>query len=275
MKSPFNFKIEYQNGEKYDIHDDDIWVESFRILSPSVDYEADDIEGVNGSTPLGSSFNTRNIRVVMQKEGIDLEDFDLWRDEIFNVFRPGEPLKISRDIQPNKIIVCYVSNEYDIDYSTCQDGEFTIEFIMFEPFIKSKLTTADIDTNGLRYGDGWSYGMGLLYDDESHEYTHNDTSFNIYNAGNVPIHPFQQDLKITIEGASKGYELRNETTGDVLKITDDVNGVIVMDGANITDRNSQALRKTNRKYISLAKKWNSFTQNQNAKVSFDFRFYYF
>lgn len=274
MKSPFNFTIEYQNGDKYDIHDDDIWVESFRILSPSVNYNTGDIEGRNGQVHYGSDFNTRNIRISMQKHGVDLEDFDLWRDEVFNIFRPGEPLKLIRDIQPHKVIECYVSNEYDIDYTTCQDGDFTIEFIMFEPFIKSRLTTSDIDKEGLRYGDGWSHGMGLLYDDESHRYTHNDTSFNIYNAGNVPVHPFQQDLKITIEDASKGYELKNETTGDVFKITDDVNGAIIMDGANITNGNSQALGKTNRKYISLARKWNSFTQNQSAKVSFDFRFYY-
>ena len=116
--------------------------------------------------------------------------------------------------------------------------------------------------------------MGLLYDEESHKYTHTARSFRVYNAGNVDIHPFEQDSRIEITGASKGYELKNTTTGDVFKLTDTVNGKVVLDGANITDNNSQALRKTNRKYISLKSGWNEFTQSQDTEVKFDFRFYY-
>src|SRR5690625_7272011 len=94
--------------------------------------------------------------------------------------------------------------------------------------------------------------MGLLYDNESHRYTHSARTFEIYNAGNVPIHPFQQELKISILGAGKGFELRNRTTGDVFRLTDQINGVIVIDGANITDNSIQALRKTNRQFITIA-----------------------
>src|SRR5690625_638602 len=132
-------------------------------------------------------------------------------------------------------------------------------------------TTADIDSNGLRYSDElWSYGMGLLYDNESHRYTHSSRSFEIYNAGNVPIHPFQQELKISILGAGAGLELRNRTTGDIFRATDQINGVIVIDGANITDNGIQALRKTNRQFITLAPGWNAFTQKRSSRIFFDF-----
>src|SRR5690625_3320559 len=150
---------------------------------------------------------------------------------------------------------------------------------MFEttdlPFSESIGTTADIDSNGLRYSDElWSYGMGLLYDNESHRYTHSARTFEIYNAGNVPIHPFQQELKISILGAGKGFELRNKTTGDVFRLTDQINGVIVMDGVIATDNGIQVLCNTNRHIISLATGCNEYSKNETAKISFDFSFYY-
>src|SRR5690625_2167207 len=156
------------------------------------------------------------------------------------------------------------------------NGTAVIPFITCEPhFSESIGTTADIDSNGLRYSDElWSYGMGLLYDNESHRYTHSARSFEIYNAGNVPIHPFQQELKISIIGAGDGIELRKKKKDEGFRLTDQINGVIVMDGVIVTDNGIQALRKTNRQFISLAPGWNEFTQNGTARISFDFRFYY-
>lgn len=275
LKSVFNFIIRYQDGAEVDLHDEDLWVESFRILSASADYVTSKVDARNGEVNQGSTTNPRTINAMVQINGYDPSDFDLYRDEVFNIFRPGEEIEIIRDMQPGKKIVCVVDGDFDIDYESCEDGRFDVSFTMFYPFLQSVKTTADLD-GGLKYGDGWYYGMGLIYDDSIYKYTNiNDSNFEIYNAGNVSIHPFEQDLKITIEGASKGYELKNETTGDVFKITDDVSGKVVLNRANITNDGSQFLRSTNRKYISLSKKINKFTQNQNAKVSFDFPFYYY
>src|SRR5699024_4633909 len=143
------------------------------------------------------------------------------------------------------------------------------------PFAEPIGTTSDIDKNGLRYSDElWSYGMGLSYDEEMHKYTHNARSFRIYNAGNVEVHPFEQELKITIANATKGNKLTNTTTGDVFEYTGDTSGTIVIDGATITVNNLQALRDTNRRYITLQSGFNNFTQNQSREVKFDFRYYY-
>src|SRR5699024_3487249 len=159
-------------------------------------------------------------------------------------------------------------------------GEIMLETVDL-PFAESIKTTADIDKNGLRYGDGWSYGMGLLYDDESHKYTHTGTSFRIYNAGNVPVHPFEQDLKITISnvtGSTNHLEIKNITNGTTFRVTEAVSSgqTIVLDGPNITSNDLQYLRKTNRQFIELDAGWNEFEIDgaTNAEVNFDFRFYY-
>src|SRR5690625_1300705 len=126
----------------------------------------------------------------------------------------------------------------------------------------------------------WGFGMGLIADDDSLIYTHTGTEFKIFNPG-IEVHPFEQDLTIEISdvvGSTSYLQLENQTTGDIFRVTEAVNGnqLIKLDGPNITSNNLQYLRKTNRKYITLAPGWNNFriTGATSAKVSFDTRFYY-
>src|SRR5699024_3027405 len=206
-------------------------------------------------------FYVRELRRIKYHPGHIFEECD--DGSYDNMFAGGKRYKVR------------MASAFDIEQLfTYGMGEIPFETVGL-PYAESIGTTADIDKYGLRHSDElWSYGMGLSYDEETHKYSHSSRNFKVFNAGNVEVHPFEMDLIITIKGASKGYKLRNNTTGDVFEITNDVNGTFVLGGANITDNNLQALRKTNRRYISLSPKWNSFTQNQNAEVKFYFRFYY-
>src|SRR5699024_1640364 len=106
-----------------------------------------------------------------------------------------------------------LQNTYELEQVEVY-GEGDLVFETTElPFTESIGTTQDIESNGdITYNaELWSYGMGLLHDDESHKYTHNTSNFKIYNAG-INIHPFEQMLEIKIENVSKGYELKNNTT---------------------------------------------------------------
>ena len=107
------------------------------------------------------------------------------------------------------------------------------------------------------------------------------TSFRVYNAGNVPIHPFQQDLKITIKqvrGSASYFELRNLTNGTVFRVNEAVSSAqtIVLDGPNITSNGLNFLRKTNKGFIELSHGWNDFQiyGASRATIEFYFRFYY-
>ena len=148
--------------------------------------------------------------------------------------------------------------------------------------IKNKLKgSIKKKTSGINTDDGlWGFGMGLISDDDSLIYTHIETSFKIFNPG-IKVHPFEQDLEIEISdvlGSTSYLQLENQTTGDTFRVTESVNDsqLIKLDGPNITSNNLQYLRKTNRKYITLAPGWNNFriTGATSAKVSFDTRFYY-
>jgi len=148
------------------------------------------------------------------------------------------------------------------------------------PFAESIGTTQDIQERGINANDAiWGFGMGLIADDDSLIYTHTGTSFKIYNAGDVSVHPFEQDLKITIDniqGSTSYFELRNITTGDLFRVNEGATGTIVLDGPNITRNSLNYLRETNKQYITLVPGWNHFEINgaDSARVAFDFRFYY-
>ncbi|EJS72897.1 phage tail domain-containing protein [Bacillus cereus] len=286
MKSPFNFRIQYENGSIIDMYQKDWWVESFQILSSSSDYKTGKIEGRDGLIPYGSTRNTRKINIAIQIEGANASHFDLIRDEVFSVFRSGEELRIRRDLQQGKELVCFVENEIEIDYQTLEDGWFAVELIMFEPFIRSIGTTADIHRDGINANKSiWGFGMGLIAVDESLIYKHNAVAgkkFRIFNAGNAPVHhPFQQKLKITISnvvGSTEQFQITNATNLSKARINIPLSSsdVVIYDGPNVSRNGLEFLRNTRKDFIELSQGWNTIEiyYCQSATIEFDFPFYY-
>lgn len=243
----------------------------------------DEVEGINGYIYKGSTFETRNIEVSLMMTARDTRDYRLLRDDVFSFFNGNDYLYISEEYESGKrykftVEESFIPERFNQRISVVQ---FNLEMVNL-PFAESIGTTQDIQNRGVNADDElWGFGMGLITDDEALKYTHTGTSFRIYNAGNVPIHPFQQELKITIsnvEGSTSFLELKNETNGTLFRVNEGVtNGkTVVLDGPNITSNGLQYLRKTNKQFIELVPGWNEFTVKgaTSAKVSFDFRFYY-
>src|SRR5699024_1073616 len=279
-------EITKQNGDSTRLSDLGITVRDFVVSSVNVEGIYSEVEGRAGTVDYGADFGSRTITVPFYYKASDLHDVPLLRDELFGLVVSSEPFYV-REMRRltyqtgenlfvgGKRYLVRISGNFDIE----QEFKYGFGELVFEtvglPFAESIGTTQDIERNGLRYSDElWSYGMGLLYEDEAQKYTHQSMNFAIYNAGNVEVHPFEQLLDIKISGASKNYELKNVTTGDVFKYTGNATGGLRLNGANITLNGLQALRDTNKQYITLAKGWNTFRQNQSRKVEFDFRYYY-
>jgi len=254
------------------------------INIPSTNFSNNWGGGSDGIPPiyLGSEVEQKNIDVTIEILAYDYLDYPLLRDYLYGIFKFGRPFYIVDNRQPGKRHKVILESDFIPTKHNPTNGTATMPLTTVDiHYAESIKTTADIDKNGLRYGDGWSYGMGLLYDDESHKYTHTGTSFKIYNAGSVPIHPFEQELKITIDdvvGSSEYLQLENTTNGSTFRVIEGVgsNQTIVLDGANITSNGTQYLRKTNKQFIELESGWNEFeiTGASSARVSFDHPFYY-
>ena len=235
-------------------------------------------EGRDGNIDYGSTYNSRDIELKLLLKANDTQDYRLLRDAVYATFQKEDSFFVSESYQKGKRYLVSVDEPFIPEriQNNKRYAEATINCTKVGlPFSESIGTTQDIDREGISdISELWGFGMGLTSDDESLRYTHSTTAFKIYNAGNVSVNPFEHDIKIKIEGVSNGYELENLTTGDVFKVTENMSGNLVIDGAEITNNGLQAFRKTNRRYITLAPGWNYIRQNRAIKTTWDFRFYY-
>ena len=303
-----DLQVNKKNGESFTFEQYDILVKDFIVSSIPLESEYSKPEGSDRKVDYGSTYGTRTIRVPFVLRAYDLMDFPLLRDVLFGLVLDKESFYIREMRRPKKLAYAFVDpseparmdpdtnnqliggkrylvrlqNTFDIDQIET-DGEGELIFETTElPFAESIGTTQDIHTRGINADDAlWGFGMGLIADDASLVYTHTETSFRIFNAGNVPIHPYEQELKITIDnvqGSSSYLQLRNNTTGDAFRTTEAVNSnqTIVIDGPNVTSNGLQYYRKTNHQFITLEPGWNEFTITgaSSVRVAFDFKFYY-
>lgn len=295
--------IRTKDGKEFVLGDYDVIVKDFNVSSIQLEPTYAKIEGADGSVDMGATAESRTITLPITMRANDLLDYPLLRDVIFDLMVNKESFYIHEMRRPKQMAYEFVdtneapkdnaesdnvvvtgkrylvrlSNQFEFDQlNVYGDAELTFETTEL-PYAESIKTSMDIHTNGLRYGDGWSYGMGLLYDEESHVYEYNATSFRIYNPSDITVKPFEHDLKVTLTGiVGTGFEMKNLTTNETFKINDAMatGDTFIIDGANMTFNNAQGLRKTNRKYVSLAKGWNEITLNKQAKTTFNYRFYY-
>lgn len=241
------------------------------------------LEGVPGNIDFGADYKERDIKLNLLMIAHDTQDYRLLRDKVYAIFDDVE--YVSEDYEPGKRYKVRVDAKYAPERikNNQRYAKVEIECAMPGiPFAESIGTTQDIEKHGIDADSKlWAFGMGLKADDDTLKYTHTGTSFKVFNAGNVSVHPFYQELKITIsdvKGSSDKFELKNTTTGDTFKITEGVKNskTIKLDGPNITNNDKQYLRKTNKQFITLKPDWNEFKISgaDRAEVKFDFRFYY-
>lgn len=257
------------------------------ISSIGKERETERTEGNNRKIDYGATYRDREpIELKMLLMARDTRDYRLLRDAVYAMFDR----------------VAYASEEYERGkrYRVSVDEPFIPERIPNTqryanvtincsmpglPFAESIGTSMDIDRNGINFNDElWGFGMGLKMDDASHRYTINAVegeSFQIYNAGNVLVHPFEQDLKISfrnVSGSTEQLRLFNQTNGSFVHVTEavDDSDEIIFDGPNVTKNDTAYLRNTRRTFISLAPGWNRLQlyHCNSATIEFDFRFYY-
>lgn len=265
-----------QDGTTYDLLDYGIRTRDVLISSPTPEHELRKIEGARGVLDYGTIAGARSITVSYRVQAYDFGDFSLLRDEIFNIFKTEEFFYIIEKRVRWKRWRVKIADPYQIPQRNVF-GDFELDFIGLDGVSESIKTSMDLDRDGLLYGKGWSYGMGLSRDPSEHKYSGESNKFSIYNPSDISIHPFEHDLKITLTRIVRDtFAMTNETTGDTFRLFKyvDASDVFVLDGSEMTYNETEGLRHTNRNYITLAKGWNNFTTTRTVKYEFDFRYYY-
>ncbi|MGE7869594.1 phage tail domain-containing protein [Bacillus paramycoides] len=289
-------QITRMNGQTIKLSDINVQVQDFRVgsMEPRPTYL--EVEGINGRIHTGSAYGVRTITVPFYFKAQDLLDVAITRDKLFEVILSAEPFYVRElrriDYQSGdnlfvggKRYKVNVSSTFDIDQQL-KYGFGELEFETSDlPFAESIGKSSDIQRDGIDVSSGlWGAGMGIIVDPASHKYKHNAVlgqQFKIYNPGNIPVHPFEQEMKMTISnvaGSTAGFMLKNRTNLSAATITVPlaVSDTIVYDGPNIRRNGLEFLRNTKKNFIELVPGWSTLEifNCTSATLEFDFRFYY-
>jgi phage-related protein len=270
-KSIFNFRIQYKDDTEIDLHDDkNIWVSSFRIFSPKPNYVTEKIDGRHGSVLLETMLEDRKVKARFSVEAENPAEFDLLRDELFQIFNPLNKFYIIRDLQPDKRMEVSVESELDLNYITLEDGEFELDFVLHSIYMESVFTTL-IPVR--------LEGYSQMSTPEEVKYQFSESTFRVWNEGEITVDPRVLPLHILFKGVSSDLTITNLTTGDEWQynsITTE-NDFIRLDGIRSFKNDVSIFGQTNRKLITLVPGWNEFKitgATDPFEISFDFRFYY-
>lgn len=216
----------------------------------------------------------------------NVADWRLKRDVIYEFFRTLGVFYVAEEYQPFKLLKVLVDTDYLPDRPVNIWGMLEIPLkIIDTPFKKSLHTTADIDSEGVRWNDKWGYGMGLSSEREQWKYSfdHNGGSgtFNLsfFNAGTEAIKLIQQKesvIRIKFKSPGNFQQISDGNTtfrldrkvvdGDVLEIK---GNKVLLNGSNV-------LGETNRNFLTVKKGWNHWQLIGlwYLEFSIDFRFLY-
>lgn len=269
------------NGQTYDLDSAEIRTLKFLAHSPTPINNFSRVDGHNGVIDNGTTFDARDIDVTLLANANDRATFSLLRDEIFDILSSGEAFYIIHRMQKGKQWLVKVKTPYNIPQKHYY-GEFDVTFTAIQGFAESVVTTQYIQQKGLLNADNISFGMGLeTVDDSELAYNHTGSSFKVFNAGNVDIHPFESYLKIEIKnvtGSSSNFSLINRTNNSRFTVSKAVasSEVWLIDGPVIKRNSLMAASDTTKEFICLSPGWNTFNVSgaSSANVSFDFNFLY-
>lgn len=98
-------------------------------------------------------------------------DMKLKIKRVYEFFRTLEEFYVADSDTPFELLKVSVDQSYDIGFGNGTLIEYEIPLTVHKPYFKQSLhTTADIDSEGVRWNDKWGYGMGLSSDSSEWKY---------------------------------------------------------------------------------------------------------
>lgn len=240
------------------------------------------IDGIPGVVDYGFNYKQRDASMTFWLRHFHGEhDYFLMKSEIDSMFDSHDYIYACHNALPSRVIKLTVDGSYEPErvagsmYANLEvDARIT-----GLPFWRTKYTTQEIESSGYS-GLVEKYGTADGLHVDHLKYTFTDTTFKVWNGGNVTVDPRNMMLNIRLYRlvTDGGFTMTNKTTGEVFKYTAprtgntvDLNGVKALVGLA-----SNRLRETNRKFISLVPGENEITISGGTvdNIQFDFPFYY-
>lgn len=204
----------------------------------------------------------------------------LLESEIMNFLDSTPYFYVSRNEVPSRVIKISIDTSYKIERienSKWAQLEVPVK-VLGLPFWRTVYTTQDIQKLGYdAINEKFGLADGINLDFLS--YTPTTNSFSIWNGGHLKIDPRHFDLSIRLLNAtSKGnVTIENLTTGEkFIFYRQFENTHLNIFGSQVLLGNTNWLRESNRKFISLVPGENKIKVSnvEHQGVSFDFPYYF-
>ncbi|MEB8335807.1 phage tail domain-containing protein [Staphylococcus saprophyticus] len=252
----------------------------FFVSSMEKERKEQSIDGIPGVVDYGFNYKQREASLTFFLRHYHGEhDYFLLESDLNAFLDSHEYFYVARNALPSRVIKVTV------------DGSFKPERILGSmyaqlevdaritglPFWQTKYTTQEIENSGYS-GLVEKFGTADGINADNTKYTFTETTFKVWNGGNVTVDPRNMMLNIKMFYVKGTGSITNKTTGEKLNIINDWKGNhLTIEGVKIIKAtNVNALRDTNRKFISLVPGNNEIEIKglEFTKISFDFPYYY-
>lgn len=242
--------------------------------APVYEVQYEDFEGSNGSRESNASFRPFELILTFDIFYKDEYEKELIETELHQLIFPGYQYYITHDRSPGKR---FKVNPTSFEYTEEENDYSTIEITFDVPAGCSESLSTTLSEFSLK--DEWQFSQNL--ESEDYEYEFATSRFTVFNAGDFPVDPRENQLVIKIEGETSGQlTIFNRTTGDRFVYYKDLSTrlgqTLVIDRVYPKLNGSNCGKDTNHGLIRLAEGENDIEiQNiAEVKTSWDFRYLY-
>lgn len=301
--------IEYSTGATLSLVQEGYITQEMLIRPIDQKASSVDVDGRPGVVRESVNHGTRVIILSILFLATDVLDFALRRDKLFSIFSDLEPFYIyegrptyktstyefelpgqtwGENSQLPTNIEILKGKRYKVIRTNMNEveqngliGKVDIEFETYQlPYAESPGTTLDERTFDKEI---WQTGQGLVaVDPTTLKYVFQDeTSFQVYNAGDVQLKTNLRDMLFEIEfwGSSTNLSITNVTNGTQWQYNGSSNAddVIKLETpTRFTKKENSIFKDTNKKVLILESGWNTIQISGATQflILFRFKFYY-
>ncbi|USK66311.1 phage tail domain-containing protein [Peribacillus frigoritolerans] len=252
----------------------------FEISSTAQEVTEHSIPGLPGSVITGFRDSDREVNLRARLKVENSLDFRNKRDQVYAFFKRLGPFYVAEEQQDYKVLkVCVVeSYQFERPENLRTFATVTIPLkIIGQPYWISRYKTTE-------FPEDLAFDMDIDFDKLTYQHS-NKSSFDIFNAGTVPIKTIQEKdnciITIDIKQSVTSFKLYDVTDRYFeYNPSKDSNWAlvsgnkIILNGHYMTMNNTPIMERTNRYFLNLLPGDNIFTLEglTNYTITFDFRF---
>lgn len=210
--------------------------------------------GINGSLYETSQYNQSTVNLKFLVRFGSWKDLQLARHDIYRFFLTKEQIRVRCSSTPNKVYYCRAT---PFELYPEKVGHHGIVFTvpLDNPSGMAYSIAPSDEIVNITENNEWSYGMNIPTGKVLQYHYVNENSFDIYNPSDIPVNPYLQDGKLTIQLKFSGSSctIKNTTNNTEWTYKSSSNGqdTILLNGVSSSLNGQPCSKNTDYGHIKL------------------------